>query len=211
MSYLIQFNKALKFTESRNFTIDSNNLNEPTQEQITSLISNLSKIINQKMIQELFEKSNNNHDEISNLGSSCGTVHAAVLQEIKNNHRNLNANITIGDVALNNEIYFKFDQERCCRWLDGEIPPILDCHVWITIGKDFILDCTIGTYINTRLAKDKIYGGIIYGNPSSLNYQKFIYLNNKEPSNLNELIYNPTILGVDALVKLAPEINHYPA
>lgn len=210
INYTKKFDTAIKFTEDMNFNLDSNLDSKKVFDEENSSIGELINEISGLVAQEVKSYKNYGFEQpIMRFGGDCGNVHKSVIEFIKK-HYKINANLTIGEIKINNNTYFSFNQDKCTQWLNGKKPEVFDAHTWITINNDYILDLTIGTYINTRIAPNKesnskceFFGGIFHGKHGMLKYKAFDKLKNIEPKNTN-LIYSPVILGSSALLTLAP-------
>jgi hypothetical protein len=209
-SYKDHFNDAIIFTKDKKFDLDNESLAETSEVTINNLIEVLALSISG----ELKKFHDDRVGEIANFGGQCGNVHHALIGIIKEDYPTLCANLTIGDVDTGSANKFTFNQTKCSKWLEGRSPNILDCHVWITIGNNFIIDVTIGTYQNTRssinVLKDKsafAYGGIIFGKINDLKYTEIKNVKNSNPANFTKFVYTPVILGTNAFVALAPKFK----
>jgi hypothetical protein len=200
------FKKSKDFTLHNKLALDAT-VENPNQNNLQKLIDELTKIIS-----DLTEKyKDHGYDPISRFGGDCGNVNFLVINFIKQHYPSIQANITIGDISIENQTYFPFNQKKCLDWLKNGSPQIFDCHAWITINNDYILDCTIGTYINTRIDPERkknkennLYGGLIHGQENHLKNIKFSNLKNKTPQNFNEIKYSPIIVGLQAFKKICP-------
>ncbi|MGZ0753333.1 hypothetical protein [Kluyvera sichuanensis] len=206
ITYRNLFEDAKKFTIEKQFPLDSYPMND-CEANVSELVKELSGLF--------FDYTNNylNHNlnPIITFGGDCANVHFQILRFINDHYRSISANITIGEVLLSEQLGFKFNQNKCVEWLENGIPPIFDCHAWITINNDYILDCTIGTYINTRTAPDsainkseELYGGLIFGHADNLQHIAFRNLKGITPKEYFKIKYTPVILGKTALNKLGP-------
>lgn len=205
-TYEVLFEKAKNFTAQNEFNLDSKTP-RICEDGVSQLISEISSIL----VDEMPKYRRHGFDPIVRFGGDCGNIHFAILNFIKNFYPSICANITVGEVSISNQSSFKFDQDKCIEWLKNGSPQILDCHTWITINNDYILDCTIGTYINTRVdpdheknTKDGLFGGLIFGKVDELQHVAFHGLREKKPQDYLRLKYSPVILGLEAFNALAP-------
>ncbi|WP_024668162.1 hypothetical protein [Pseudomonas syringae] len=206
------FEKSKKFTSHNKLALDTT-VESQSQSQSQSQ-SHLQKLIDEltTLICDFTEKYNTHgFDPITRFGGDCGNVHFSVINFIKDNYPSIQANITIGDISIENQTHFPFNQKKCLAWLKKGSPKIFDCHAWITINNDYILDCTIGTYINTRIDPEReknkennLYGGLIHGQENHFKNIKFSNLDNKTPQNFNKIKYSPIIVGLQAFKKICP-------
>ena len=200
------FKKAVTFTAEQKFTLDSHTVSD-CEESVSRLITEVSNIL----VNEIPKYHDYGFDPIVRFGGDCGNIHYAILNFIKSHYPSVSANMTIGEVSVSNQSGFEFDQAKCIEWLENGSPQVLDCHAWITINNDYILDCTIGTYINTRIDSDyeknktkNLFGGLIFGNVDNLQRIAFYGLRDKAPQDYLDVKYNPVILGIEAFSALAP-------
>ncbi|MFN3357435.1 MAG: hypothetical protein ACK418_15705 [Pseudomonas sp.] len=143
-------------------------------------------------------------------GGHCVNIHIGVINFIREKYPDVVANLVVGEVSVDKSI-FKFNQAKFLEYINGNGSEISDFHAWINIDSDFIIDCTFGTYINTRLTEpceetqvESSYGGVIYGVPSDLKIMKIEGLKSFTPSNYSRIIYTPVVVGVGALMAVAP-------
>jgi hypothetical protein len=201
------FKEAQNFTDKNEFNLDSKNQSS-CEASISQLINEISDIL----VKEIPKYRQYGFDPIVRFGGDCGNIHFAILGFIKQHYPSICANITVGGVLTSNKSDFKFDQNKCIEWLENGSPQVLDCHTWITINNNYILDCTIGTYINTRIdanhvqnKKDNLYGGLIFGSEDKLEHIAFKGLGEKTPLDYRNMKYSPVILGIEAFTALAPK------
>lgn len=204
--YKVNFLNAVKFTESKNFSLDSKTITSLDNTNLMELIKEISELIPKEL--NTFGDGN---QAIINFGNNCGNVHFPIVSYIKEYHPNIMVNLTMGSVLADNEIGFDFNERVFCNWITGDKPKILDCHTWITINNNIILDFTIGTYLNTREVKNVLketschaYGGVIYGNPSNLKHCKLPMKPSMLPEKLSQLKYRPVVLGKLAFSAASP-------
>lgn len=200
------FQKAQDFTVKNQFNLDSQ-----TQSTCEGSVSQLISEISDILVNEIPKYQQQGFDPIVSFGGDCGNIHFAIINFIKQHYPNICANITVGGVLISNQPDFKFDQSKCIEWLQNGSPQVLDCHTWITINNNYILDCTIGTYINTRVddnhaqnRKNNVYGGLIFGSEDELEHVAFKGLGAKTPQDYLNMKYSPVILGIEAFTALAP-------
>ncbi|BBQ86653.1 TPA: hypothetical protein I9Y23_004728 [Kluyvera ascorbata] len=205
-TYRHLFEDAKIFTIEKQFSLDSYPMND-CEANVSDLIEELSGLFFEYTKNYL----NHNFNPIIKFGGDCANVHLQILCFINEYYRSISANITIGEVLLSEQLGFKFNQDRCIEWLEHGSPPIFDSHAWITINNDYILDCTIGTYINTRIDPDsatnkseELYGGLIFGHADNLQHIAFSNLKGKTPQEYLKIKYTPVIIGKSALYMLAP-------
>ncbi len=207
-NYSTKFHDAIKFTESKQFNLDSNTTCTLDNDSLKKLVEEISSLIPNEI-----HKFNYGNGEIVNFGGGCGTVHPAIVCYIKQWHPNVMVNLTMGSVQTDDEVSIDFNQEKFCCWISGNKPETLDCHVWITINDNIIIDTTIGTYLNTRASKNNLkpfqqhaYGGVIYGHPKNLKYHSIANVTtNKQPDNFTKLKYIPVVIGETAFLEAAPK------
>ena len=80
----------------------------------------------------------------------------------------VDANFTMGNVTIDENGGFAFSQKKFIDWVCSGHGSVFDCHSWVTVGKDHIIDATIATYINTRRQGVMKFGGVLCGMPRSL-------------------------------------------
>ncbi|HHR6128575.1 TPA: hypothetical protein ACS72K_000129 [Providencia alcalifaciens] len=205
------FEDAKKFTMERGFSLDSCAISD-CETSVSELVKELSGLF--------YEFIPNYHvhgfEPIMRFGGDCANVHFAIFQFIKKHYPSISANITIGQALLSDHSGFYFNQDKCIEWLTYGSPEIFDAHAWITINNDYILDCTIGTYINTRFDPEhnknrsaNLFGGLIFSNVDNLQHIPFVNLKGKTPQEYLKIKYTPIILGEKALEKLAPRLTQY--
>lgn len=206
VSYEDLFEEARIFTFKQKFNLDSKAASG-CEDSVSQLITEISNIL----VNEIPKYHDYGFDPIVRFGGDCGNIHFAILKFIRNHYPSVCANITIGEVSVSNQSGFEFDQAKCIEWLKNGGPQMLDCHTWITINNNYILDCTIGTYINTRIDPDhernrtkNLFGGLIFGNVDNLQRIAFHGLRDKTPQDYLNMKYTPVILGLDAFSALAP-------
>ncbi|MEM6248426.1 hypothetical protein [Shewanella vaxholmensis] len=207
LGYDQKFNVALEFSNSHGFSADSK-------------VSNFEKIRVEELVQELANiipgfigkySSMGFKEPIIRFGGDCGTVHFSIFQFIKQYYPDLPVNVTLGEVDYSTYTYFNFDKDKCEDWIENGSPEIFDCHTWLTVGDDLVIDVTIGTYVNTRIDSDKnsniakrIFGGIIFGEHGSFSHIPIIDFASKVPDKLDSLKYSPVVVGAESLHRLAP-------
>jgi len=201
------FKMAQTFTKKKKFNLDYQEQNT-CEDVVRDLVNKISKIL----AKDISNYPQHGFDPIVRFGGDCGNIHYAILNFIKQHYPNICANITVGEASISNQLIFKFNQNKCIDWLENGSPQVLDCHTWITINNDYILDCTIGTYINTRIdsnheqnKEDSLYGGIIFGIVDKLEHVTIKSLEQKTPQNYRNVEYFPIILGLEAFIALAPK------
>lgn len=206
VTYGSLFEGAKNFTTEKGFSLDSQTISD-CETSVSELIEELSGLF----YDFTSKYHDHNFDPVVKFGGDCANVHLKILDFIKNYYPSVSANITIGGVLLSEGAGFKFDQDKCIEWLENGSPKIFDSHAWITINNDYILDCTIGTYINTRIAPDcnnnrseELFGGLIFGNVDNLQHIAFSNLKGKMPQEYLKIKYTPVILGMKALYAIAP-------
>ncbi|GKV99202.1 hypothetical protein PEC301653_22480 [Pectobacterium carotovorum subsp. carotovorum] len=200
------FKDAKNFTAEQGFPLDSDTISN-CEASVSKLVEELSGLFSQYTS----NYRDHNFEPITKFGGDCANVHLQILCFIKKHYPSIFANITIGNALLSSQLGFQFNQDKCIEWLKNGSPQIFDSHAWITINNDYILDCTIGTYINTRVDPDhdknsseSLFGGLIFGNVDNLQHITFTNLRGKIPQEYLKIKYTPVILGMDALYALAP-------
>ena len=198
--YKYKFIHAINFTRNKKFKPDCSAI-------CGKLPANVERIPEEiaSMIPEILQTyANLGYTPLISFGGDCGNVHVSILKYIQKNYPNIPANLTIGEVNIGRAAYFKFTESKFIHWLK-EKPEILDCHTWITIGRDTILDATLPTYINTRLDNTQKIGGVLFGL-----HGKFEIANVPHMVNLSPCIrgggirYEPTAVGYAAFQAIAP-------
>ncbi|KAB0317173.1 MULTISPECIES: hypothetical protein [Vibrio diabolicus subgroup] len=193
--------EAEGFTREQGFAFDTTKRGS-SLDDLETLVTELANILAGDVIPVY--KMNGFHDVATRFGGDCGNVHVAILSFIQKYYPSVNANLTVGEFVTDGESQFPFNQEKCLEWLKNGAPEILDCHTWITIDDNIILDCTVGTYVNTRLSDSKTFGGIVWGKMGELNVTRISNFEHKDPHDINGISYHPVILGMSAFSKFAP-------
>ncbi|WP_295751654.1 hypothetical protein [Undibacterium sp.] len=198
-SYCSFLESAYKFTAMQNFSPDKEIVTWADEEKLKVIVEEIANLMHLPI--QAFH--NDGFNPIVKLGGECGNIHFFVLQHIKKFHSSVPVNLTIGEVRTEGNASFSFDENKFKAWLT-ERPEILDCHVWITIGREFIIDATIGTYLNTRAESIKKYGGILYGRPENLSYINIPKVENLKPRKMTRLEFRAVVLGEKAFKACAP-------
>lgn len=207
--YLIAFEQSREFSRKKNF---STNQNKILSDYVfdACLIEEISSLIYYDLKKYLNDRLNN---PIMIYGSDCGNVHLALLKYIVSKYPSINVELTLGKVAIKNRVIFDFSREKFSSWSNSKPEGLLDAHVWITINDVYIIDCTIGTYLNTRCdinkdinIKNNFFGGIIFGKNTELEFMEIKNLNNLKPKYFCDLEYTPVIIGHD-LTRILPPHN----
>ncbi|SUY92833.1 Uncharacterised protein [Buttiauxella agrestis] len=202
------FEVAKTFTKGKSYSLDSPTKSSSSETSVSTLLKELSDLLGKY-------QSNYNHPDYTPVylfGGDCANIHINILNYIQKYYSDISANITIGGVLLSGQQGFQFSQDKCNEWLENGSPEIFSCHAWITIDNDYILDCTIGTYINTRIdpAKDdnisqNAYGGLTFGKVDNLQHIAISNLKGKRPPEDIKIEYNPVILGEEAFEVIVPK------
>ncbi|WP_413499715.1 hypothetical protein [Buttiauxella gaviniae] len=202
------FEVAKTFTKGKSYSLDSPTKSSSCVTSVATLLEELSDLLGKY-------QSNYNRPDYTPVylfGGDCANIHSLILKHIQKHYRGISANITIGGVLLSGQQGFQFSQDKCNEWLENGSPEIFSCHAWITIDNDYILDCTIGTYINTRIdpAKDdnisqNAYGGLTFGKVGNLQHIAISNLKGKRPPEDIKIEYNPVILGEEAFEVIVPK------
>lgn len=190
---------AQDFTTNKGFRIDSLIASNVDIESFKIAVSDIANGFDEQIT---FYQTQG-RDVYNALGGDCGNIHKLILKYIKQYYSSLPVNITIGEVKIDENNDFSFGRDKFCSWLVKK-PDILDCHVWLTIGDEYILDATIGTYINTRIDKTAAFGGICYGKPGHLMWQTIANKENRTPDQIQGVKFSPIVLGESALDACAP-------
>ena len=203
-----EFELALGFSSTLNFAADSR-ISSFEENRVNELAEELANITSEFLNQY---PSMGFKDVITRFGGDCATVHFSILQFIKQYYSDLPVNITLGEVSYNSGTYFNFNEDKCKDWMTNGSPRVFDCHAWITIGRDIIIDVTIGTYVNTRIDSDKsnnvaedIFGGIVFGRHDNFKCIPISGVSGKIPEKLNSLKYSPVVIGAESINRLAPK------
>ncbi len=199
--YSAAFYLAKEFSTQKGFPIDSN----VSSYVDNGLLCRAVRDITTGFAEQLNFYRHQKRDPYNALGSDCGNIHQRILAYIKEDlcYSALPINLTIGEVKIDEKNSFVFTREKFCSWLD-EKPEILDCHVWLTIGDEYILDATIGTYINTRIGDAAAFGGIIYGKHGDFMVQHIAGESAMTPHQIQSIEFSPIVLGDAALLACAP-------
>lgn len=199
------FIEACRYSEKNGFDIDS----ESHPKSISRLQDLLSKMIDIPA-DKLITYSLDGLNPVKAFGSDCGNVHYFVTNWINKYYPDISANIVIGQINYKNRCLFEFNQEKYKRWQSGDKEKNFDCHAWINIGSNIILDLTIGTYLNTRCSllknqniKHKKYGGIFYRSPLHELIIPLSGVNHRQPREINRLDYKPVLVGCEAVKCIA--------
>ena len=154
---------------------------------IDSSVQNLVDEISKTIQNEVQKFDNTQISNAENFGQQCANVHYSLLKFIKDFYTDLNAQLTIGGVGFGSQTIYKLDETTFNNCIDNNIKPIpLNCHVWITIGNNIIIDATLGTNLITKSNKNS-YGGIIYGYEGNLKWIKIDGVENIMPDKFNSL------------------------
>ena len=150
---------------------------------------------------------------IERFSIECGNVYYFILDFIQKYYPSISANLTLGNISKEGIKILDLTQSKCLNWLkNGTLEESLRFHTWLTIGDNYIIDCTIGTFINIHISqnkrknlKDDMYGGLIYGIEGNLDVLPFQQLNNNAPNDISNIQYIPIIMGREAFIALAPK------
>lgn len=197
--YCDYFYSALEFTAAQNFSPDEKTFNWNDEGKLREIVADIASLMHEPI--KYFK--NNGFNPIIKLGGECGNIHLSFLRYVKKYYPSVPVNLTIGEVRTEGNVNFSFDEDKFIAWL-AERPKILDCHVWITVGNKFIIDATIGTYLNTRIENIQSYGCILYGLPWDLSNFEIPSVINHIPKNLKSLEFRPVVLGEGAFIACAP-------
>ncbi|MGF6528042.1 hypothetical protein [Variovorax sp. PvP013] len=137
------------------------------------------------------------------LGSQCGNAHLHACNNIEDMRLPMSCHLTIGGVQVNSD-HKAFPYTRAQFLQDMEArPEIIRGHVWLTLGGEYIVDLTLGTWLTTAEKPYTQYGSVISGVPGAFDYQNFLSdksaVHNEPP-----VIYTPVAVGLDALKSVAP-------
>lgn len=191
--YSDAFSDAMEFSRSQGLKLDSN------PSEVTC------EILAAKAAQEI---ANGLYDQIDNyrkigcnpymaIGGDCGNVHLLIANFLLKEYPKLSPNLVMGSVALNQKESFNFSEEKFIDWRQRGYGDVFDCHAWVSLGQNWIIDATICTWMHTRRGPGGAFGGILYGSPSSL---KCVPITNEKhvEQSLTGIRYRPVVLGVDA-------------
>lgn len=204
-SYRDEFQEATKFTEHEQFSLDSEIGGQFAFEEVTEAVSEAANGLSE----QFGAYRGMGQDIYMSLGGDCGNIHFLLLQFLKKYYPQLPANLTIGGISIGDAMSFQFSRNSFKQWVTEGPPPIFDCHAWVTIGHDVIVDATIGTYINTRLKNVKAFGGIVYGKVGSLQYMPLVGGKDSKPTQTSELKHQSVVVGCQAFRKCVPVRTNY--
>ena len=204
-TYQQEFLSALEFSEQTGFSADSQDL-AANEALIPKLLQQL-PVLMQEVLEYL---SNAGFEPVREFGAQCANTHLALLDFIQSEYRDLRPNLTIGEFGINNDLPFRLTQDEFKHWLTSP-PEIVDCHTWITLGSDVIIDCTGPTYLQTRVHLKNCLGGIAHGTPDNLViapiwtqiYQSYV-------TDMRGVRYLPVAVGAQALRAAAPKFGQRP-
>jgi hypothetical protein len=193
LCYSDVFSKAVDFTLSQRLKLDSS-LSEATSERLVAeatheIAGGLQEQIN--LHREL------GRDPYKAIGGDCGNVHLLIARFLLEEYPRLTPNLVMGSVVLNQQEAFNFSQEKFIEWRQNGYGDIFNCHAWVSLGQNWIIDATVGTWVHTRLGPGGAFGGVLYGPPSSLKRVPIANEKDAEQS-LTGIMYSPVVLGVEA-------------
>lgn len=193
MPYSDAFSEAVKFNRSQRLKFDSNPSEVTCELQVA--------IAAQEIANGLYDQINRHriHDRnpFMAIGGDCGNVHDLIARFLLENYPELSPNLVMGSVTLNQQEPFNFSQEKFIDWSQKGYGEIFDCHAWVSLGQNWIIDATIGTWVHTRQGPGEAFGGVFYGSPSSLKSVPIANEKHVEQS-LVGIRYRPIVLGLEA-------------
>ncbi len=185
--------KAMQFTQSQGLELDSACSEEICTTSVESAIQEIASGLYDQI--DLYRKQD--RDPYMAFGGDCGNVHLVISRFLSKNYPKLSPNLVMGAVAFNQQESFNFSQEKFIDWKKRGYGDLFDCHAWVSLGQSWIIDATIGTWVHTRQGPGQAFGGILYGDPSSLKSLSISKENHVEQS-LIGISYRPVVVGVNA-------------
>ncbi len=137
------------------------------------------------------------------LGGDCGNVHYLIARFIRANYKDVDANLTMGNVTIDENGGFEFSEKKFLDWVSSGHGSVFDCHSWVTVGKDHIIDATIATYVNTRRLGVMKFGGVLYGMPGLLECVPIAQEPHQALPNGTTIAFEPVVLGESAFLSVA--------
>lgn len=205
MDYSDAFGEAMEFNRSLGLKLDSN----PSEATCEPLVAKAVDEIAHGLYEQINHHRKVGHNPYMAIGGNCGNVHFLIAKFLLKEYPRLSPNLVMGSVALNQQEPFNFSQEKFIDWKQRGYGELFDCHAWVSLGLNWIIDATIGTWAHTRQGPGDAFGGILYGPPSSLKTVQISDEKHVEQS-LTGIRYKPIVLGVEAfsLVHQAREQSH---
>lgn len=208
LSFSASVNQAYEFTLAEGFQPDAFLTNKSVDtQQVAIIASEVARGLYDQIKQYRFRKQN----EHMSLGGDCGNVHYLISQFIRENYKDVDANFTMGNVTIDQRWGFEFSEEKFRRWVSTGHGSVFDCHSWVTLGKDHIIDATIATYVNTRRQKVMKFGGVLYGTPGSLKCIPIVQEPHRDIPIGTTIIFEPVVFGIPAFHCTARQDRHYGA
>lgn len=200
LAYSDEFLQAISYTRSKGFTPDTTVLSGGSMNAVRELLNELSEMIPKFIYEHPYEKY-----DCEAYGGDCGNIHLSVVHFIQNYYPSLPVNLCTGSLSKGKRILFEFDEAKSDLWFNGNKSDLHDCHTWITLGPQIVLDLTIGTYLNTRLSlfksyhkKKNIFGGLTILQDGDYLWLPFNGFSQKKPRGLTKLNYRPVLIGCQA-------------
>ena len=211
MPYHELLSAAVQFTEKEGLPPDSHlvNFNQIQKCPEDTSVKKIAAEVAQGLDEQIRRYRSVNDRAHLRLGGDCGNIHMLVIKYCKKLYPDTPVNLTIGGVIIQGRTIFSFTMEQFHQWRKNK-PKIFECHAWVTVGTSYIIDATLGTYMNTRLRESKHFGGILYGKPGKLVVIPIANEPHLHPERLDAIRYHPIVLGLHALSACAPPIRDAP-
>ncbi len=202
LCYSDVLSEAVDFSRSQGLKLDSS----PSEATCEPLVAKAAHEIAAGLYEQINLHRERGHDPYMAIGGDCGNVHLLIAGFLLENYPMLTPNLVMGSVILRQQEAFNFSQKKFIEWRQSGYGDIFDCHAWVSIGQNWIIDATVGTWVHTRPGPGGAFGGVLYGSPSFL---KRVPIPNEKDAeqSLTDIMYRPVVLGVEAfsLVQQARE------
>jgi hypothetical protein len=139
------------------------------------------------------------------FGTQCANVHGTLIKYLMRIFPGVSFHLTLGGVEAG-EVGFPYTKDDFIYDLKQR-PNKVRGHVWITCGGEYVIDLTLGTYIENATNKSDKYGSIIYGFPGHLEASDFPRMPNAVVP--TDLIYQPVAVGSDAILAVSPTFKEW--
>lgn len=195
--YSKSFVEALEFSQRHGISLDSTPVGSIPAHRVMQAVHEISA----GLYEQIQQHKNLGRDPFWAIGGDCGNVHFLAQRFLLVEYPDLSPNLVMGSVALDGRESFSFSQDKFIDWLDRGYGAVFDCHAWVSLGADWIIDATIGTWIHTRQGPGGAFGGVAYGRPMSFRSMPIANEKHTEQSFTN-IKYKPIVLGMDAFSKV---------
>jgi hypothetical protein len=200
--YKWQLYTANRYTKKLGYAQNNNSKNIEFSSRIQDLINELSVLISRDYIPNL-EKTG--YVPLDQYRQDCGNVHSNILPFIENYYPELSPTLTIGSVYFQGTPLYKFNKKLLKSHQElGDF----NTHVWITLGNDIVMDCTISSHLNINVYGRNTFGPILFGKiGGNFNFKGLSDINSYILKDYSGLVYKPVISGPEALNRFMPKTS----